>query len=381
MSLPLSGVRVLDLTRLIPGAFCTLLLSDLGADVVKIESPDGGDYARTTPPLVEGMGAAFRATNRGKRSAIINLKNDLGQGVFRQLVSKADVLIESFRPGVMARLNCDYASLKEVNPGLIYCALSGWGQDGPYAQAGGHDLNYIAVGGFIGAMQTPALPGGQVADIGGAYAAVSAILAALFRRERTDEGAFIDISLFESALPFSTLAWTERVAGGMGDMLTGRLACYQIYTARDGKRVALAALEAKFWANFCNAIERPDLISYHEDAAKQAYLKTELAELFASRSAGEWSALLANADCCFSVVNEPHEVANDPHVQARGSLGVAAECAAWLRSPLRLDNAESVFHNIESPVPGYGEHTRDVLREAGFKDGEIDALRMAKVIG
>ncbi|MEQ9027995.1 MAG: CoA transferase, partial [Aggregatilineales bacterium] len=204
---PLVGIRVLDLTRLLPGGVCTMMLGDLGAEVIKIEDPNGGDYVRWMGPQIDKQSVYFRMNNRSKRSVILDLKTENGQIALKKLVETADVLIEGFRPGVMARLGCDYETLKAISPTLVYCALSGWGADGPYAMSGNHDLNYVAIAGLTGAMETPQVMGGQVADIGGAYIGVAGILAALFRRERTGEGAFVDTSLAESALPFALYNW------------------------------------------------------------------------------------------------------------------------------------------------------------------------------
>ncbi|NWF70341.1 MAG: CoA transferase [Chloroflexi bacterium] len=365
MPLALSGIRVLDLTRLMPGALCTLLLADLGANVIKIESPDGGDYARLLSP------AFFALSNRNKRSAVINLKT--GADVLKKLVERADVLVESYRPGVMARLGCDYDTLKAINPRLVFCAMSGWGQDGPYAQREGHDLNYVALAGILGMMGTPQPLGGQVADVGGAYLALAGILAALFKREREGVGSFVDIGLFESALPFVAYSWSESQtlgsgAGG-GGALTGALACYNVYTAKDGHPVALAALEPKFWANFCSTIDRPDLIPDYADPDRQRYLKTEVAEIFARRTAQEWHDLLHDAECCFSLVTTPDQLALDEQVRARNLAG-ADKNGAWMRSPLRIAGDDMPL----GAVPAYGAHTRVILREAGYTSAEVDAL-------
>ncbi len=364
MSLPLSGIRVLDLTRLLPGAVCTLLLADLGADVIKIESPDGGDYARLISPTF------YTLSNRNKRSAIINLK--AGVDVLKKLVESADVLVESYRPGVLARLGCDYDALKAVNPRLVFCSMSGYGQAGPYAAREGHDLNYISLAGITGAMSTPQPPGGQMADVGGAYIAVAGIMAALFKREREGIGSFVDVSLFEAALPFAAYAWSEALSSGTGageGGLTGGLACYNIYTARDGNHIALAALEPKFWTNFCATVERTDLIPDYVLPERQRYLKVEVAQIFARRTAQEWHDLLYDAECCFSLVASPDALANDPQVAARGMAGVD-DGGAWLRSPLHIDG-----DTVErTTAPDYGAHTRDILRAAGYTDGDIDAL-------
>jgi crotonobetainyl-CoA:carnitine CoA-transferase CaiB-like acyl-CoA transferase len=354
----------------------TLLLADLGADVIKIEDPNGGDYARWTPPLHDGLGVVFRVINRSKRSVILDLKHPDGLAVLRTLAASADVLIESFRPGVMQRLGADYAALRDVNPRLIYCALSGWGADGPYALRSGHDLNYAATAGLLGGMGQPQPFGGQVADIGGAYVAVIGVLAALLRRGAGGAGAFVDASLFEGSLPFGLYNWAEALKTGRGGgdgSLTGGAACYNIYAARDGRAVALAALEPKFWANFCAAVERPDLLPDHLLPERQSYLRAELAEIFALRSADDWRALLEPADCCFSLVIAPADVAADAQIQARGLMGSGDDGAPWLRSPVRLDGLPFALGS----VPGYGEHTRAVLQEAGYDAQTVERLLAA----
>ncbi len=383
MTKPLEGIRVLDLTRLVPGAVCTLMLADMGADVIKIEDPNGGDYARWMPPLVDGLGVFFRVNNRNKRSVVIDLKHEEGQAVFRRLVAQADVLIEGFRPGVMAKFNADYPHLREVNPRLVYCSLSGWGQDGPYASRSGHDLNYVSISGLTGATLSPQPPGGQMGDIGASYAGVAGVLAALLRRERSGEGGYIDIALSEAALPFVMLQWAEAVAkgvdGGQGT-LTGGLACYRIYETADGKYVALAALEPKFWANFCQAVGQESWsTSDYQAADKQPQLIAEVTALFRSKTQAEWCELLDDADCCFSIVNPPKDVHHHPHIQARGMMGVDENGTPWMRSPIHIDG-NSATQVPNSPIPQYGEHTRPILREVGYSDEAINRLQSAGVI-
>lgn len=380
MTNPLTGIRVLDLTRLLPGAVCTLMLADLGADVIKVEDPNGGDYARWMPPLVEDLSIFFHMNNRDKRSLILDLKHPEGPAVLHHLVAQADVLVEGFRPDVMKRLGCGYDTLRSLNPRLIYCAISGWGADGPYAERSGHDLNYVSVAGLTGAMETPQVIGGQIGDMSGAYLAFSGIMAALFRRERTGEGAFVDVSLFESSLPFALYAWAEAVATGAGGgqgSLTGALACYRVYRTRDHQHISLAALEPKFWANFCAAVQRPDLLPDHVQPERQPVLRAELEALFASRTAAEWDALLLTADCCYARVNPPAAVSDDPHIRARQSLGTSPTGIPWIRTPLRFSDTPSF---TPGAAPAYGQHTRAVLREFGYPDSQIDSLIAAQIV-
>lgn len=367
---PLDGVRVLDLTRLLPGAVCTMLLADMGADVIKVEDPNGGDYARWMPPKTGDTGTFFLSSNRNKRSIIIDLKQASGLDALMRLVGEADVLFEGFRPGVADRLGIGAAAMCALNPRLIYCSLSGWGQSGPYAHDSGHDLNYLSRSGAIGATRTPQLPGGQIADVGGAYAAALGIVAALHRRNTTGTGDVLDISLFEASLPFAFYQIVESQAGGSGT-LTGGYAYYDVYATRDQRHVALAALEPKFWRNFCDAVERPDLIPLHGQPEQQDALRSQLTELFAARDAAEWDTLLSDKDCCFSLVVPSDKAMNDAQVQARGSGGVDADGVPWLRSPVRMQASEPPSRKR---APKYGEHTRDVLRECGFSDDEITRL-------
>jgi alpha-methylacyl-CoA racemase len=398
MTLPLSGVRVLDLTRLLPGAVCTLMLADMGADVVKIESLDGGDYARALTPEY------FAASNRNKRSIALNLKHVDGVAAFKRLVEKADVVVESYRPGVMARLGCDYLVLRALNPRLVYCAMSGYGQTGPSADASGHDMNYVAQSGVLGAMSNPQALGAQVADVGGAYAAVAGILAALLRRSTTNIGGMVDIALLDSVIPFAAYQWAEALKmravepsaptdantvkqtgplgslpsgiGGMGS-LTGGLACYHVYRARDGQPVALAALEHKFWSNFCNTIDRPDLIPDYLLPERQRYLRGEVGDIFVRRSAQDWYDLLYDADCCFSLVASPAQLADDPQLKARRMLGQETDGTPWFSSPIRLDGDRTV----RTSAPNWGVHTSVILSEVAYSTSEIEAMMTMGAVG
>ncbi len=379
MKPPLQGMRVLDLSRLLPGNVCTFLLRQLGAEIIKIEDPDGGDYGRSFPPQVGESGAFFQVGNRGKRSIILDLKHGDGRAVLHRLVMSADVLVEGFRPGVMARLGCDEGALRARNPRLVYCALAGWGQEGPYAQRSGHDLNYIAAAGLVAEpfpMDATPPPAGQIADVGGAYLALAAILAALLRRETTDRGAFIDVSLAEAALPFALFGWVEAWAQPEANPrhLRGGIAAYANYRARCGKLVTLSALEAKFWQRFAKAVGRDDwLAGDHTEAQRQQKLRAELRALFATQSAAEWEALLGPADCCFEIAREPADWPEHPQHRARAMSGIAADGLPWLRSPLRLSETTGT-PEPSAKAPGYGADTRAILAETGYSQAEIAAL-------
>ncbi len=377
--LPLHNSRILDLTRLLPGAVCTMLVRDLGAEIIKVEDPQTGDYARTMSPLIDGMGAFFQCSNRGKKSIAIDLKSAAGQAVLHRLVTSADVLIEGFRPGVSTRLGADYETLRAINPRLVYCSLSGWGQTGPYAPLSGHDLNYIARDGVLGADLQPGTPGAQVADISGAYVAVMGVLAALLQRQSTGAGDYIDVALSEAAMPLALAAWVEAQTTPADDdfiSLRGESACYRVYHCADGEPLALGAVEAKFWANFCRASERPEWIAQQYIRARQPALIDEVAALFKSKTAGAWAIVLDEADCCFSRVITPGQLLDDPQIAARGMVGVDERGLPWMRSPIRLSGHRP---NLQA-APAHGEHTDEVLREIGYSHGEIEQLLAGQVI-
>lgn len=378
---PLHNTRVLDMTRLLPGAVCTMLLRDLGAEIIKVEDPQTGDYARPLPPLIDGMGVIFQASNGGKKSIAIDLKSAAGQAVLHRLVSSADVLIEGFRPGVTARLGADYETLRAVNPRLVYCSLSGWGQTGPYAPSSGHDINYVARNGLLGADLSPATPGAQVADVSGAYVAVMGILAALLQRQSTGAGACLDVALSEAAMPLALAAWVESQTRPAHDgfiSLRGESACYRVYRCADGEPVALGAVEAKFWANFCRAVERPGWIAGQYSRSRQPDLIDEVTALFKSKPADAWAAQLTNVDCCFSRVIAPDQLLNDTQAAARGMVGLDERGLPWMRSPIRLGGDSISRHS--APAPAHGEHTSESLREIGYSQAEIERLLADKVI-
>lgn len=376
---PLHNTRILDLTRLLPGAVATMLLRDLGAEIIRVEDTQAGDYARLMPPLLDGMGAFFQASNGGKKSIAIDLKSPTGQAILHRLVTTTDVLIEGFRPGVTARLAADYETLRAINPRLVYCSLSGWGQSGPYASLSGHDLNYIARNGLLGADLQPATPGAQVADVSGAYVAVMGILAALLKRQATGKGDYLDVALSEAAMPLAMAAWVEAQTTPVDEgfiSLRGESACYRLYHCADGEPVALAAVEAKFWANFCRAVDKHEWIARQYDRPLQPALIDQVAALFNSKTADQWSARLAKADCCFSRVVTSANMLSDPQIAARGMVGVDEAGVPWMRSPIRLSGGSIA----RQPAPAHGEHTVKMLAEMGYSTGEIERLLETTII-
>ena len=345
----LAGIRVLDLTRLLPGAFCTQLLADLGADVIKVEEPETGDYMRWTPPLVDGQSSLFDALNRGKRSVALDLKMIEGRDALLRLAERADVLVEGNRPGVMARLGLGWDALHARNPRLVMCSITGYGQDGPYASRAGHDLNYMAIAGALGLNGErggPPVPlSVQVADIGGGgLQPAVAILGALVAVQRGGKGRWIDAAMTDSAAGWMALVFAahgagERVARG-DQRLSGRYACYRVYECADGRHYSVAALEPKFWKALCGALDRPDLVEqqYAEDMAVQGAME----DIFRSRSRDEWEAKLSGLDACCEPVLDVDEVSTHPQIVARGLL------------------------NRKGRGPRLGEHTEEVLREIGL---------------
>lgn len=387
--LPLDGVRVLDLSRLLPGPYATLVLADLGADVVKVEEPQGGDYLRWMSPLAGEQSAFFHALNRNKRSLRLDLRRPEGAAAFRRLVRRFDVVVESFRPGVMDRLEVGYQALRAEQPRVILCSISGYGQDGPYRDRAGHDLDYCAVAGVLalnGPPEGPVPLGVQVADVaGGSWPAVAGVLAALVRRAATGEGSHVDVSMTDGALAMLTMPLGAAAARGTPlrrgqEMLNGGSACYGVYRTRDGRFVALGALEPKFFQRFCEAAGRPDLADRQLDDDGRGP-RAELEALFATRTRDEWARLGAEHDACLAPVLEGNEPEGDPQLRARGMfLRVdtpwEGKAMASLRTPVRFAGVEAV----PRPAPRLGEDSRAVLTEGGFTQGEIASLESAGVI-
>ncbi|HEU4384678.1 MAG TPA: CaiB/BaiF CoA-transferase family protein [Anaeromyxobacteraceae bacterium] len=388
--LPLDGVRVLDLSRLLPGPYATLVLADLGADVVKVEDPDGGDSLRWMPPLAGEQSGYFHALNRNKRSLCLDLSRPEGAAAFRRLARRFDVVVESYRPGVMDRLGIGYQALRAEHPGVILCSISGYGQDGPYRDRAGHDLDYCATAGVLALNGPPERPlplGVQVADVaGGSWPAVAGILAALVRRSASGEGGHVDVSMTDGSLAMLALQLGAAAALGTplrraGEMLNGGAACYGVYRTRDGRFVALGALEPKFFRAFCEAAGRPDLADRQFDDGGRGP-RAELEALFASRTRDEWTRLGEAHDCCLSPVLEGDEPARDPQLVARGMfLSVETpwegRLMASLRTPVRLAGAEQ----SPRPAPRLGADGAQVLAEAGFGQSEIEELRRLGVLG
>ena len=376
-------MRVLDLSRLLPGPYCTRIFADLGAEVIKIEQPGGSDWSRYVPPLdpISGEGRLFRALNRGKKSLTLNLKTPQGREILLRLVATADVLLETFRPGVMERLDLAYGTLAEVNPRLVYCALTGYGPAGPYRGRAGHDLNYIGLSGLLDltgpAEGPPAIPGSPVADLAGALWAAVGILAALLERESTGHGQRVDGSLLGGALSFLPLA-VARQAGGEplhrgDDDLTGGIVCYHVYETADNGYMTLAALEPEFWSAFCRAVGREDLqAEQFAPAMPDGRVYQELCALFHQRTQQEWINTLAEVDaCCEPVYTLPEALASAP-VQ---TLRMMTENG--LLPPIQL-SASPARTGLRAPA--LGEQTAVLLDELGYSPSQIEELSHRGVI-
>lgn len=389
--LPLSDVKVLDLTRLLPGGFCSLLLADLGAAVTKVEDTGMGDYIRWAPPYYgsddeQGLGtrsALYLSLNRGKRSVRLDLKAEAGREAFLRLVAAHDIVLDGFRPGVLDRLGVGYERMREANPALVYCAITGYGQTGPNAQRAGHDMNYLALTGLLGMTGTkdgpPIQSAGQIADIGGgALMAAFGTMAALHHARRTGEGQAVDVSMADGAL-----SWLAMVAGRYfcdgevpergNQQLAGALVCYLPYEAADGW-VTCGALEPKFWAAFCNGVGRPDLVEKQFEAPGSAAWE-QVAAIFRGRARAEWTAFNDEHDCCIEPVLDLDEALDSELVRAREmvveleqpQLGKVRQ----LGLPVKLSQTPG---DPSRPAPAFGEHTAQALGEVGYSEEEIAAM-------
>lgn len=389
----LSGVKVLDLTRLLPGPYCTLLMADYGADVIKIEEPGKGDYIRWRTPAAEGIGARHLTVNRNKKSVALNLKTAQGQQIFKQLAAEADVIIESFRPGVMQRLGLGYEDIVQVNERIVYCSLTGYGQTGPYRHLPGHDINYIGYSGILGLIGEkngkPVVPGVQIADIGGgSLMALSGICMALFHRDRTGEGQYIDVSMVDGAITWLYAAMSDYFVSGKvperGDTrLDGQFAFYNVYETKDGKYMTVGASEFKFWKRLCELIGKEEWIVLHEGPANvQEQLKQDLGELFKTHDQQHWINLLAQEETCVGPVYDIEDMFNDPHIAERDMFQEMQHPVAGMIQqigfPIKFSETPG---EISNHAPGLGEHTEAVLTQLGYDKADLAKLQASGVIG
>jgi crotonobetainyl-CoA:carnitine CoA-transferase CaiB-like acyl-CoA transferase len=374
--LALGRFRMLDLSRQLPGPFCSTLLADLGMDVLTIAAP--GD------PF--GTGIPFLARN--KRSMTLNLKQAAGRDVFLRLAAGADVVLEGFRPGVTARLGIDYETLRAANPRLVYCAITGYGQDGPYRDRVGHDVNYLGYAGVLGYVgetgRAPVIPGVQIADIGGgALMAAVGILSALLAREQTGRGQFVDVAMLDGAVAWNVYHLLLYVLSGRSPergrtQLTGHHPCYAVYETRDGRHVTVGAYEEQFWSRLCRHFGRDDFIpAQWDESAKREEMFAFFRAVFRKKTLAEWIDELGDAEICFGPVNTLEEMRTDAQVRHRGMM-VGEGSALMPGPPIKLSATPA---SIRTPPAVFGEHTDAVLRTLGLDDPQIAQLRAAGVIG
>ncbi len=391
MSLPLEGIRILDLTMYLPGPFGSQMLADFGAEVIKVEEISG-EWGRNTYPIIGEKSALFYAVNRGKKSISINLKCNQGKAIFKQLCKTADVVLEQFRPGVMDRLGLGYQDLKDVNQRLIYCSVSGYGHSGPMQYAAGHDLNYLSISGITGLTgraEQPSMSGVQIADLaGGSLMAVCAVLLSLLAREKSGHGQFCDIAMLDGAV--SLLAFSLAEWSGLGrlpvrgqEVLTGGYACYQIYQTADGGFVSLGAIEVKFWRVFCERIGHPEYIEKQWDVSRQEELLSDIRRIMAGKTRQEWVDYFAGDDICFTPVLNLKEMSQHPQVQEREMVIMLEDIDGTSKNmaitgcPIKLSDTPAVIQSVFSEL---GEHTENILEEAGYSSAEIMRLKKDMII-
>ena len=387
MQKALESIRVLDLSRMLPGPYCSMMLADLGAEVIKIEEPKIGDPTRRSPPIIDGQSAPFAQVNRNKKSIAIDLKHAEGRRIFLKLASTADCVLEQFRPGVVDRLGINYAAVAEVNPRIVYCSLTGFGQDGPHRERSGHDLNYLALSGVLGLTTDergkPVIPGVQVADLAGGMIAGFAILAALLARERTGRGQYVDVAMFDVMLSMLPIPAAHHFAGttiavGGKYVLSGAYPFYNVYETSDGKFMTLGALEPKFWANFCRKVEREDLVARQFDPAERRdNLFETVRGIFKSRTQAEWIELMVDADCCCEPVLSMSEAFEHAQTREREMVRQSSSLTDQLGFSYKLSETPP---REASRAPELGEHTAELLAALGISREDRDRLSEAGVI-
>jgi alpha-methylacyl-CoA racemase len=389
---PLKGVKIIDFTRLLPGPLATMFLADLGADVIKVEDPDSPDYIRGFEPRLGGESMYYLALNRNKRSLAINYLADEGRKAIYDLVKTADVLIEQYRPGVMKQWQLDYETLLKYNPKLIYVAITGYGQNSMLSGAAGHDLNYIAKAGALGITYggdgTPVIPGFQLGDIaGGAYMAMNAVTTALYQREKTGKGDFVDVSMTDAVLPFTIMQFARyQVENNFNEQqrfeLSGGLANYNVYKCRDGKFIALGSLEPKFWRGFCMKAAKPQWTDgFLLKGVQLQKLKQEVTDFFLQETAGHWAEEFKNEDICLTVVNHLSDLSQDEYLNER-HMFIEHEHSSGgkyktINQPIKFQQND--FSNNEH-APSLGQHTHIILHEIGYTDQAINDLKKKNLI-
>lgn len=384
----LKGVKVLDLSRLLPGSYATQYFADLGADVIKVEDTDKGDYSRDFGTNIKDMGSFYWTTNWRKKSISINLKSQEGLRIFYRLCENADVIFENFKPGTVKRLKVDWDTIRKINPKIVYCSLTGYGQSGELKDRAGHDINYLSLSGILHLMgpspeDQPVIPGTQIADLGAGLSAALGIITGLYTRERTGKGIHIDASFYDTMCSWMMIPLIEYFASGNkpkrgSDMLNGGNICYNIYPTKDGKYMAVGALEEKFWIRTCEVLGLTDLKLHRNTLAVESnpyYMK--LKNCFLTKTQDDWKKFFQHEDCCVTPVLDIQQVINDKHFVDRGILeDVHDEQHSFLpkvRSPLVFNNHyDKVIDLSDSLPPSLGENTKDLLMEYGYTSVEIE---------
>ena len=396
MTMPLEGIRVLDLSRLAPGPFCTMLLGDLGADVIVVEAPPEHLHGSLSADQIVDPNSlerarAYNALGRNKRSIVLNLRDDAARDVFYRLAKTSDVVLEGFRPGVVKRLGVDYETLREVNPRLVYCSLSGFGQEGPRASAVGHDINYIALTGMLDMIgwpgEPPGIPLNVIADYaGGGLLAAYAILAALLARDKTGRGQYLDIAMSDGVMYLLAVALSQFFASGeinrRGEgMLNGGVPYYNVYQTKDGGWLSVGCLEPHFFANLCRVLDCDDLVPFQHDPSRRAEVFERFRQRFLTKTRDEWLALFEGVDACVAPVQTLAEAVADEHNRYRGMVvEVEHPTVGKVRQVGIATKLSETPGRVRTPAPRPGQHTDEVLSEIGLSATEIAALRQKNAI-
>ena len=391
MVLPLHGIRVLDLSQLLPGSLCSQMLADLGADVIKIENPGSGDSFRYAAPIVKTQGSYYHIANRNKKGMSLNLKTQEGLGILKRMAAGADIFLENFRPGALGRRGLGAADLQATNPRLIYCSLSSFGQDGPHRDRAAHDLDVMGISGILDLLgvqgQQPIVPVVQFAGVSASLNAMVGILTALFMRERTGRGQHIDAALLDGLTPFLSLIMAQYMTDGIlpqrGEAsLGGGSVSYNVYKTSDEKFISLGCVEEKFWKGFCQAIGREDLIgAWSLPVSEQGEIIAEVKDIFAKKTRSEWLTLLEKFEVCFAPVNNLEEALTDPQIMHR---------KLWFKSPHPREGEipqqgfpvkfSACRPGWRSHPPDLGEHTEEILKGMGYSERDICSFTSRGVI-
>jgi len=369
----LEGIRILDLSRLLPGPYCTLLLADMGAEVIKVEEPGRGDYLRSLAPFENEVSAAFELLNRGKKSIALNLETRQGQMILHKLAATADVLLESFRPGTTKKLGCDFESIREVNHRIVYCSLTGFGQTGPYKDLPGHDINFLALSGFLSlnGKTEPVVPALQVGDLAGGMLAALTITTALIARQNRSEAQFIDASMLDALLSWLTIPLALHRSEN-ASMLAGDRPYYRVYRTRDSGYLTVAAIEPQFWEELCRLISRPDLLpDQHSPEPRRTEVIEAIQSVLAQKTSREWFTIMRQHKLPCAPMLTLDGVLNDPHARERHMLiekDRLTRGLTYVGSPCKITGLDAVDL---FPSPKLGQHTTELLKKVGYAEREI----------